>query len=462
MDSTGIFGDVFENLSAGVVLVEKATGTVTAANRAFLRMCGRPRHDVVGRNFWAPPLIDDAEAGAGLFAHLQAGGQAENIELPLRTADGSCVLLELTSAALPASLIQLEVRDATARANSRRAGRMEAQRSLAARMAVEFREMHGVIESAAELLNNCARRGQADPGKAGEVRRAADRAGAIARELAASSGESRIETGVAPLNEIVEDMRPALAQLLGPGVRLVVDLAQDAKAVTADPAQVRQILLKLASNSGEAMAGKGTVHIRTRNADGAYAILEVGDDGPGLDDQSWEHLYEPFFTTKQGGKRGLGLAAVHGIVRQMGGRIWADSAPGKGAWFRIYLPHARTETLAPAAQPAKPRGQATILVMEHNDGLRTVVQNILAKRGYRVFAAGAPGDALEVTRTEGAPDLLIGDRQPELAGSLAKQNPQLRTLYLNGQSGASANGAVLKKPFALDTLLGKVRELLEV
>jgi signal transduction histidine kinase len=130
----------------------------------------------------------------------------------------------------------------------------------------------------------------------------------------------------------------------------------------ADPAQVRQIVLKLAANSREAMPQGGTFRIATRNppADDpalgrkgenrSYAVLEAGDAGPGLDDESWEHLFEPFFTTKPHGKPGLGLAAVHGIVHQMRGRLWAHSEPGKGTSFRIYLPRVEPASAAPPAE----------------------------------------------------------------------------------------------------------------
>jgi two-component system cell cycle sensor histidine kinase/response regulator CckA len=268
-------------------------------------------------------------------------------------------------------------------------------------------------------------------------------------------------------------MRLALEQLLGPDIQFVPDLARDVAPVLADPAQVRQIVLKLAANSREAMEHGGKLRVATRNAPAddpalgpkgeseSYAVLEVGDQGPGLDDLSWEHLFEPFFTTKPHGKRGLGLAAVHGIVRQMGGRLWAHSEPGKGASFRIYLPRAQPESVAQPAERADRRGSATILLMEQNDGLRTVVTNILKKRGYHVLAAHAVADALELAKTQGPPDLLISEPELDLAKRLASLQPQLRTLFLNGHSDRAAGTATLGKPFEVETLLGKVHELLQ-
>ena len=464
MNSSDLFAKAFDNLRTGVLLLEKATGRVMEANPAFLRLCGRARGEVVGRILWAPPFIDDAEAGAEVFEHLRAGGQVEGAELPLKTGDGSCLLLEVSGRELTAGVVQLEVQDVTARAGARMADRMEAQRSLAARVALEFTEAHRALLAAGEALANCARRGQATAPELDEIRKAAGRAGAIAQELLAYGGRAALATGHVQLNQAVEAMRPALQELLGRDVQLVVDLSRDAAPVLADPAQVRQILLKLAANSGEAMQHSGKFRVGTSNAPaddpmlgragdgGSYVMLEVCDEGPGFDDQSWDHLFEPFFTTRRQGQRGLGLAAVYGIVRQMGGRLWADSEPGKGVSFRVYLPRAQAEAVAP--QPA------TILLMEQNDGLRTVMTNILMKRGYRVLAAPAPTDALEMAKTQGPPDLLISEPEPDLVKSVADLQPKLRTLFLNGHSD-HAGVATLNKPFELEMLLGKVRELLQ-
>ncbi len=237
------------------------------------------------------------------------------------------------------------------------------------------------------------------------------------------------------LNELMESMRLELQRLLGPEICLILELSPDVTPVMADRAQMRQILLKLAANAREAMAHGGIFRIEMGNAPvddpvlahargtGGYAVMAVSDNGPGMDDESWAHLYQPFFSTKSG-KRGLGLAAVHGIVRQSGGRLWADSVPGQGTSFRIYLPQAIQEpALSPVDLPAKPAIPA-ILVAEPNDGVRSVVTSILKKRGYRVLAAQ---EAQQAAGTE-----------------------NVRTLSLNGH---------LTKPFELETLLEKVREL---
>jgi len=470
MHASDIFAKAFENLRIGVLLLEKATGQILEANPAFLRLCGRGRAEVVGRIFWRPPFIDDAAAGAEVFEHLRAGGLVENAELPIKTGDGRRLLLEVSGTDLSGGVVQVEVRDVTARAGVRMAERTEARRSLATRVGIEFTETRRVLQAAGEMLANCAGRQSALP-ELDEIRKAADGADAMARDLLAYGGCSALEAVPMQLNAAIENTRPALEQVLGRDTQLVADLGGDVAPVMADAAQVRQILLKLAANSAEAMEHGGKFHIATRNApaddailgragdSGSYVILEAGDEGPGIDDQSWNNLFEPFSTTRKG-QRGLGLAAVYGIVRQMGGRLWADSEPGKGASFRIYLPRAQAESAASTAERAERRDPATILIMEQNEGLRTVLTNILRKRGYRVLAAHAPPEALEMAKTQGPPDLLISEPAPDLVAGVASLQPQLRTLLLNGQSDR-AGVATLNKPFELETLLGKVRELLQ-
>jgi len=242
---------------------------------------------------------------------------------------------------------------------------------------------------------------------------------------------------------------------------------------------LRQIILKLAVNSRDAMERGGTFCLQTADATavepglgstqaagGPYGMLAVSDSGPGLDDRSWAHLYEPFFSTKADGRSlGLGLAAVYGIVRQSGGRLWAYSQPGKGAAFRIYLPLVGTHFPALPAPPMETlRDNATILLVEDDDAMRTVMANLLKKRGYRVLAALDSREALRVAAGHGPPDLLISRPEPELAGHLARMHPQLRILYLGGYAdglaahdrGLPPRTSLLEKPFTPETLLAAV------
>lgn len=482
MNLGDLYAAAFANTSAALLLLDKATGRVVEANPAFLRLCGRSRSEVIGRGFWTPPLVADAEAGGEIYRHLRAGGSVERVELPLETADGSCVLVELSGRERIPGIVQLDVEDVTGRQGARVAARIEAQRQLATRVAGEFTAMQQALQAAGELLTQCARRGQATYLESDEVQKAAGRAGAIARELLACGEQLTLEPSVVHLNEMVASMEPALRRLLGQDIELVLDLSPDVAPPVADLAQLRNAILKLASNSREAMNRGGSFRIETRNAEasdpalrlegagGSFVMLAVSDSGPGMDEESWEHLYEPFFTTKGQAKRGLGLAAVHGLIRQSGGRLWAHSEAGEGTSFRIYLPApqaapagkplAEPSAKAPAAPSAKAPAGRTILLMEKNDALRSVMSGILKKRGYRVVATGQPREALEFARKDGAPDLLIDAPGSELAPRLSNLRPGLRTLLVNGHASSSPGQVSLSKPFELDNLLSKVEELL--
>jgi two-component system, cell cycle sensor histidine kinase and response regulator CckA len=483
MPPCDIYARVFENAQTGLLLLERDTGRILEANAAFLRMAGRGSTEVVGRSFWAPPLLADVDAGTEIHAHLLAGGAVADAELPLQAGDGRWLLLEVSGSAT-SGLIQLEVRDATGREQARLAKRLEMLRLLAGRTAAEFHNLHRVLRTTGELLLvRGAGQGRPVPGELEEIQQASERASAIAGQLLAFGGGIALQIRPVALNDLLESMLPQLRQLFGQDIEVVLDLSPDMAPVIADPVQVRQIILNLAANSREAMERGGTFRLQTGNAptvepglgsteaaSGPYGMLAVSDSGPGLDDQSWVHLYEPFFSTKANGRGlGLGLAAVYGIVRQSGGRLWAYSRPGQGATFRIYLPLAGTHSPAlPAPQMDRSCGNATILLVEAHDGMRTVMANLLKRRGYRVLAALHSKEALRITEAQGPPDLLISRPEPELAMRLARLQPQLRVLYLGGYAdgpvvqdqGFPPRTAILRKPFEPETLLATVVELL--
>jgi PAS domain S-box-containing protein len=456
MSTSEIFAKAFEGAPSGLLLLDSDSGRVLETNAAFLEICGRSRNEVMGAVFWQPPLVADAQAGSDAAGKLRAAGALQNAGLPLAAKDGRIVLLEVNGKPLGDGVLQLEVRDATAREAIRLSDRIEAQRMVAARATAEFAEMQRALQQVERTP------------------RAAERAGIIVQELRAYSGQWAAKPEPVQLNELLESMHLTLQRRLGPDLEVVLDLGADVAPVLADPAHIRQVLLKLAANSREAMEHGGLFRVETRNtaagdpslgpgtAATSYATLAVTDNGPGLDDESWEHLFEPFFTTKANGNHGLGLAAVHGIVHQNRGRIWVQSEPGQGTSFRIYLPRAVQEPVAPAAG-AKHAAGRTILLVEPNDGLRSVVASILKKRGYCVLPARESQEALRIARAERAVDLLISEPDAELATHMAALQPHVRTLFLNGHSdaGAAAGTATLAKPFELDVFLGKVLQVLQ-
>jgi len=211
-------------------------------------------------------------------------------------------------------------------------------------------------------------------------------------------------------------------------------------------------------------------------------MLAVSDTGIGMDEETRSHVFEPFYTTKEPGKgTGLGLATVYGIVQQSGGHISLTSEPGQGTTFKIYLPRV-TERAEPVSVPAPPRlsewprGSETVLVCEDEEALRAIVREILEGAGYAVLEAADGAEALHVVqRHEGSIDLLLSDvilpgmSGPELARSLVEMRPSLKVLHMSGHDDASmvhrglieSGVAILRKPFASDVLLRKLRELLD-
>jgi len=480
MHSSDVYAKVFQNARCGLLLLDRTTGRVTEVNAAFLRMAARGRGEVVGHNFWEPPLIADAEAGAEVSAHLRAGHMVEGAELPLQTGDGIWLLLEVSSSAPADGVVQLEVQDATGREQARLAARMDALRTMAGQVAGEFHDSQRVLQMLGELLLAGAGRGWPVSRELDEVQRASAQASAIVEQLLAFNGQLACEPRPVALNELIEATVPRLQRLFGRDIEIVRELNPDLQPVMADPAEIRQILLQLAANAREAMPHGGIFRLETRNAvavapglgatdagGGPYVMLAVGDNGQGFDEPSWTHLYEPFFSTKGKGKgRGLGLAAVHGIVRQSGGRLWVYSERGKGTLFRIYLPLARADLLAiPETPPDNSRDASTILMVEANDRLLMLMAHMLQRRGYQVLPARNAEEALRMAEAQ-LPDLLIAGPEPDLAQRLVRIQPGLRVLYLGEYAGGPdaqpfpPGAAMLPKPFDPDTLLARVRELL--
>ncbi len=264
----------------------------------------------------------------------------------------------------------------------------------------------------------------------------------------------------------------------------------------ADAAQIEQVLMNLAVNARDAMEDGGTLTIRTSNVDlsrtdqrepftvvaGPYVLLSVADTGCGMPPDVKARAFEPFFTTKEPGRgTGLGLSTVYGIVKQSGGYIWVDSEVGKGTSVRIYLPRLRVAERTPAESrrftPAStPRGSETLLLVEDEEGVRDLIREWLVGHGYAVLAAGNGVEALDVSSSfSGRIDLLLADvvmpqmGGPALAKRLTALRPETRVIYLSGYADEALgdrqvieNGAAfLQKPFALESLVRKIREVLD-
>jgi len=373
--------------------------------------------------------------------------------------------------------------------------KMEAIGRLAGGIAHDFNNLVQAIGGYTEIL--LKRLPEADPlhHNAEEIKRAGDRAAALTRQLLAFSRQQVLQPKVLQLNAVVTNIEQLLRRLIGEDVELETALAADLDPIKADHAQLEQVLMNLAVNSRDAMPDGGTLTIETRNvtlteADqreafaikaGPYVLLAVSDTGCGMDAETRQHAFEPFFTTKPAGKgTGLGLSTVYGIVKQSDGYIWVDSEVGLGTRVRIYLPRVDepVETIDTRRRDdgQVPRGHETLLLVEDEESVRELICEWLAGHGYRVLVAGNGAEALQVA--EGHPDridALIADvimpqmGGPALAERILPQRPDLKVIYVSGYADEAigdprvlaAGAAFLQKPFSLDTLVRRLREVLD-
>jgi signal transduction histidine kinase len=398
---------------------------------------------------------------------------------------------------LPA--IERELRDAAlrrerARAQAvleeqlRQAQKMEAIGRLAGGIAHDFNNLLTAILGYSELLTQ-----QIGPDKPmgedlREIVSAAQRAAALTRQLLAFSRKQVLRVAPLDLNHVVRTLEAMLRRLIGEHIAITTLLADGLHPVMADATQLEQVLMNLAVNARDAMPSGGQLMISTRNAsteagedvrdDGLRVKLSVTDTGVGMPPEIQAQIFEPFFTTKDRGQgTGLGLAAVHGIVTQLRGRITVASAVGTGTTFEIDLP--ATHTAAAASKPvstgAAPVGLETILLVEDERGVRAFMALALRRFGYRVLEADSAESALALLRQPDQPvHLLLTDvvlprmNGRELAQQVARDLPGVPVLFMSGYSEQFTMGGgwldtgvqLLEKPFTAHTLLTKVREVL--
>jgi two-component system, cell cycle sensor histidine kinase and response regulator CckA len=431
--------------------------------------------------------LEDAPLRPGVFRH--------------RTKDGSLIDVETLGNPLlfygrPAVMVLAN--DVTERRRLeeqfRQAQRMEAVGQLAGGVAHDFNNLLTVISGYCELLFQSLSDRVPDLRRVQEVHRAAARAASLTRQLLTFSRKQALTPQVLDLDEVVQGMVPMLSRLLGEHVCLNTTRALLLGRVKADPGQIEQVVMNLAINARDAMPDGGTLTITLTDVEldaaprgvdvalrsGPHVMLAVSDTGCGMDAATRVRIFEPFFTTKEVGKgTGLGLATVYGIVQQSDGAIQVESAPGRGATFRIYLP--RVEPVAATggavAAPAKAAaGRETLLVVEDEHAVRTLEAEVLTGHGYRVLVAGDAQEALALEeRCEETIALLVTDvvmpgrSGRELAREFVRRRPGTRVLFVSGYANdAFAQGGLLEagscflqKPFSPESLAHKVRDVLD-
>jgi PAS domain S-box-containing protein len=375
----------------------------------------------------------------------------------------------------------------------RQAQKLEAIGRLAAGIAHDFNNILTVITGYSALLLDTPQPAEVQQEFVRRINLAGHRAATLTQQILAFSRKQRLLPSVLSLNNIVWDMSGMVQRLIGEDIEFVIDTAPDLGSVKADPTQLGQVLLNLALNARDAMPYGGKLTVSTANTErnepsagsdpdvkpGKYAVLSVTDTGSGMSEDVLAHVFEPFFTTKEVGKgTGLGLASAHGIVKQSGGHIEVSSQVGVGTMFRVYLPLVEEpKAEAPRIDPRqKLKGHETILLVEDEEPVRRMTKLVLQQCGYQVLEAMNGQDAVTLSDGyDGVIHLLITDLvMPQLSGRivaerLALTRPTMRVLFMSGytedlivtQGVESATADLLHKPFSLDALSKKVREILD-
>ncbi len=371
--------------------------------------------------------------------------------------------------------------------------KMEAVGRLAGGVAHDFNNLLTTILGHSESLLKKLNGQHALCQDLGEIKSAGEQAAWLTRQLLTFSRREPVRPKVLDLNDVVRDLGPVLRPLIGDDVALRTVLSSSPGTVRSDRGQILRLLTDLAVNARDSMPDGGSLTIQTSNVhldsafveenpsavEGPYVLLQIADTGAGIGPEALAHVFEPFFTTKDLGKgKGLGLATVHGIVKQSGGFAVVESAPGKGTTFQVYLPRvegAPKQSKGSDVAPAS-RGGGTVLLVEDDPMVRRLVRETLKLNGYKVIEAGSGEEALSIFEKEKpAIDLLLTDlTMPGIGGrdvaqALLSRRAGLPVLYMSGYSedmvfreGAQEPGTgFLSKPFSTGDLVSKVRSMLQ-
>ncbi len=436
-----------------------------------------------------------------LTSEYRRTGGLNGVEVQWKRKDGRIIIVRLSGRASSSTdeseeVLELFAEDVTERRQLeeqfRQAQKMEAVGRLAGGVAHDFNNLLMVINGYTEVLLEQLQEDNGMRQKVESIQQAADRAATLTRQLLAFSRKQLLELKVVDVNTVIQDMERLLRPLIGENIELVTRLSPEAGRTRADAGQLEQVIMNLVVNAKDAMPEGGRILLQSSSVQvgqdfrerryilpGRYVVISVSDNGHGMDKETQSRIFEPFFTTKEKGKgTGLGLSTVYGIVKQSNGYIYPESELGSGTTFKIYLPRVEDtpESASPAQSPlSENAGSETVLLVEDEESVRELVRETLRSRGYKVLEAenGEAGLRLAETCQERI-DILITDvvmpgiGGRELAKKLAALRPGIAVLYLSGytedavfNAGSMAPGtAFLQKPFTLQTLARKVRDVL--
>jgi two-component system, cell cycle sensor histidine kinase and response regulator CckA len=474
-------------------------GQFLDVNPALIGMLGyNSALEVLALDSQREVFLDSAEY-TRLVDEFRRTGRVDGFEVRWKRKDGSAITVRISGRAVasehePSDVLEAIAEDITERRvledQFRQSQKMEAVGRLAGGIAHDFNNLLMVVSGYTEVLLDQIPLGNPLHAKAESIQQASDRATTLTRQLLAFSRKQLLELKVIEVNAIVEDMERLLRPLIGEHIELTTNLAPDVGCTRADAGQLEQVIMNLVVNAKDAMPTGGKICIRTASVNlddsyrpentfikrGPYVMISVSDNGYGMDRETQARIFEPFFTTKEKGKgTGLGLSTVYGIIKQSGGYVFVQSERGKGTVFSIYFPRVDepSEALAAPVAAATVGGSETILLVEDEESVRQLVRETLESRGYKILEAGNGNAALALAASHNETIHLVvtdvvmpGLGGRELAEQLLATRPSVKVLYLSGYAEDAINApsdgqkAFLQKPFTLQSLSRKVREVL--
>ena len=494
-------------LPLGLALAER-DGRFLFMNDAFRRAANVPKGEAV---LYPSDLVvkEDKAAVSDAVRRFAAGHRAAG-DLAVRLAGRADEPVALTIAGakgLGDAAVLLSLKDNSEESKLKRqiaqATKMQAVGQLAGGVAHDFNNILTAIIGHCDLMMMRHSPGDSDYDDIQQIKQNSNRAAGLTRQLLAFSRQQTLRPQVLQLPDVISEISNLLKRLIGETVTLVIKHGRNLGPVRADPGQLEQVIVNLAVNARDAMAGRGggTLTVQTFAVAAAdvraigsdimpvaeYTALSVSDTGSGIPPEILGKIFEPFFTTKEVGRgTGLGLSTVYGIVKQSGGFIFADSKPGEGARFVLYLPVYRAEQVADARPRRRTRqgelwGSGTILLVEDEDMVRAVAERALTRQGYKVLVAANGEEALDLLdrmekgEVEGVSrvDLLVSDvvmptmDGPTLVRHARDRFPDLPILFMSGYAEEQLRRSIdldrvafLPKPFSVQQLAEAVRDTL--
>ena len=496
--------------SPTTVMITDTDANIEYVNPKFTQLTGYTLEDVIGKN---PRILKSGETPPEEYKRLWetiTSGREWRGEFHNKKKNGEFYLesASISSIKNPEGLIshfvavkediterkRAEEERTTLQEQLRQSQKMEAIGRLAGGVAHDFNNILTVIKGYSQF--SLAEIKEEDPLRENieEIKKSADRAADLTRQLLAFSRRQIMEVKILDLNTLLQNLDKMLRRIIGEDIELVTLLREDLGRVKADPGQIEQVVMNLAVNAKDAMSKGGKLIIETANVEldkayaqahvavkpGPYVMIAVSDTGTGMAPEVRDRVFEPFFTTKGKGKgTGLGLSTVYGIVKQSGGNIWVYSEPGQGTTLKIYLPRVDEPAEKLEAQVIGeefPRGSETILIVEDDKEVRKLAVGILKRQGYTVLDGSYGDEAFNVCRQHKGPIRLLvtdvvmpGMDGRALSQCLSQLHPEMKVLYMSGYTddaiihhGVMDKGMnFIQKPFTVNGLTKKVREVLD-